>query len=87
VALWQRELTGGLQTFHGGRLECVARLCSKSVRHLDQRDLQALDALGPLVAPSLRSGRHSPGPLGHLKPVDPSVSGPTVAAAFHQMFG
>jgi hypothetical protein len=55
-------------------LECVARLCSKSVRHLDGRDLPALDALGPLVAPSLRLGRHSPGPLGHLKPVDPSVS-------------
>jgi hypothetical protein len=50
------------------------RLCSKSVRHLDQWDLPALDSLGPLVAPSLHSGRHSPGPLGHLKPVDPSVS-------------
>ena len=29
--------------------------------------------LGPLVAPSLRSGRYSPGPSGFLNHVDPSV--------------
>jgi hypothetical protein len=35
--------------FRGGRLGCVARLCSKSVRHFDQRDLPALDPLGHLM--------------------------------------
>ena len=30
--------------------------------------------LGPLVAPSLHSGRYSPGALGFLNRVDPSVS-------------
>jgi hypothetical protein len=67
-------LTAWLQTFHGGRLECVGtRLCSKSVRHLDQWDLPALDALRPLVAASLRSGRYTQGHSGYLKLVDPSV--------------
>ena len=36
----------------------------KLIRHLDQRDLRDLETRGPLVAPSLRSGRHSPGPSG-----------------------
>jgi hypothetical protein len=43
-----KELTGRLQTFHGGRLECIARLCSQSIRHLEEQDLLALDALRPL---------------------------------------
>jgi hypothetical protein len=38
---------------------CYRLLCSKPVRHLDQHDLPTLDALGPLVAPLLRSGRYS----------------------------
>ena len=37
---------------------------SKLVRRLDQWDLRDLETLGPLVAPSLRSGRYSPGPSG-----------------------
>ena len=39
-------------------------LNSKSVRHLDQCQLSDLETLRPLVAPSLRSGRYSLGPLG-----------------------
>ena len=49
---------------------------SKLVRHLDLRDLPCLETLRPLVAPSLRSGCHSPGPSGFLNTVDPSVSVP-----------
>ena len=39
-------------------------LNSKSVRHLDQCQLSDLETLRPLVAPSLRLGRYSLGPLG-----------------------
>ena len=42
----------------------VAMLGSKLVRPLDQQDISYLETLGPLVAPSLRSGCHRPGPSG-----------------------
>ena len=44
------------------------------VRYFDQRDLPSVETLRPLVAPSLRSGRYSPGPFGFLQTVDPLVS-------------
>jgi hypothetical protein len=45
-------------------------LCSKIVRHLD---LLSLDALGPLVAPSLCLGHYNQGHSGYLKALEPSV--------------
>ena len=45
-----------------------------SVRHFDLQALLGIETLRPLVAPSLRSGCHSPGPSGFLNPVEPLVS-------------
>jgi hypothetical protein len=51
-----KGVTGRIQTFHGGRLECYV------LNQLDtstmQWDLLAVDALRSLVAPSLRLGCH-----------------------------
>ncbi len=48
--------------------------CHSVLNNFDQLDLQDLETLGPLVAPSLRSGHYSPRAFGSLNPVDPSVS-------------
>ena len=47
-----------------GDVAKAQRLCSKSVRRLDQWDLRDLESLRPLVASSLRSERYSSGPSG-----------------------
>ena len=59
-------------TFEKDLLPTSGKLCSKIVRNLDQRELPSVETLGPLVAPSLRSGRYSPGPSGFYRRVSVS---------------
>ncbi len=58
----------------GGILNFIIDSYSKEVRHFNQWVLSYLETLRPLVAPSLRSGRHSPGAFGSLNNLEPLVS-------------
>ena len=59
--------------FHGKQfwpsLAHISLVDSKSVRRVARVTTRFREPRGTLVAPSLRSGRYSPGPLGSLKRV------------------